>query len=564
MERIGKYEVLDQIGSGGFATVYKGYDPFIKRPVAIKVCNSREEESRQRFYREAEIVGSLQHRNITAVYDFGVHDDQPYLVEEYLPGEDLAHMVRRQEPSDLGQRLDFLVQIASGLEFAHQQGVIHRDIKPSNVRVLGDGRIKIMDFGTAKLAHVESNLTQAGMTLGTVAYLSPERLLGNPSGTNSDIFSYGVLAYEVLSFRRPFAGRNIPNLIDQVLNAAPTPLADNWPECPPKLAEVVHRCLFKDPTVRYASCGDVLQDLEQVIVDNTGRVPVGLLNEPTGSLSMQQTTVQVSGLIERARSLIKSGRHSRAELMLEEVLEIAPKNVEARQLIALCREVAEGDGSTSAGSTGSATTTPPPATGPSYAGPDGRRDQKRAEAVASIARYIQQGELLSAVEALRFAGKLLGPLDETIALRRRLLDRSRQELAAVKGEAARCSRSILDRMIQLRQAGDLDLETAEQLTARVLAFDPEDLAARDLLELVRSEPPPGPSSAAPPPPPTAEGPTDRDRKLTEAVTSIEALLSRGQAETASQALEFAVGLFGEFDAAEDLRQRIAAELGPGA
>ncbi|MEM8998213.1 MAG: serine/threonine-protein kinase, partial [Acidobacteriota bacterium] len=332
MERIGKYEVLDQIGSGGFATVYKGYDPFIKRPVAIKVCNSRDEESRQRFYREAEIVGSLQHRNITAVYDFGVHDDQPYLVEEYLPGEDLAHMVRRQEPSDLAQRLDFLVQIASGLEFAHKQGVIHRDIKPSNVRVLGDGRIKIMDFGTAKLAHVESNLTQAGMTLGTVAYLSPERLLGNPSGTNSDIFSYGVLAYEVLSFRRPFAGRNIPNLIDQVLNAAPTPLADNWPECPPKLAEIVHRCLFKDPTVRYASCGDVLMDLERVIVDNTGRVPVGLLNESSGSLSIQQTTVQVSGLIERARSLIKSGRHSRAELMLEEVLEIAPKNAEARQL----------------------------------------------------------------------------------------------------------------------------------------------------------------------------------------------------------------------------------------
>ncbi|MEM1181491.1 MAG: serine/threonine-protein kinase [Acidobacteriota bacterium] len=558
MERIGKYEVLDQIGSGGFATVYKGYDPFIKRPVAIKVCNSREEESRQRFYREAEIVGSLTHRNITAVYDFGVHDDQPYLVEEYLPGEDLAHMVRRQEPSDLAQRLDFLVQIASGLEFAHKQGVIHRDIKPSNVRVLGDGRIKIMDFGTAKLAHVESNLTQAGMTLGTVAYLSPERLLGNPSGTNSDIFSYGVLAYEVLSFRRPFSGRNIPNLIDQVLNAAPTPLADNWPDCPPKLAEIVHRCLFKDPTVRYASCGDVLSDLEQVIVDNTGRVPVGLLEEKSGTLSIQQTTVQISGLIERARSLIKSDRHSRAELMLEEVLEIAPKNAEARQLIALCRQVNEEatPREPSAAPVTAAVPTPPtptPPAGLSYAGSDDRKNVKRAEAVESIGRYIQQGELLSAIEALRFAGKLLGPLDETIALRRRLIDRARQDLSAVKGEAARCSRGIVDRMIQLRQSGTLSLPGAEALVAQVLQLDPEDLAARDLLELVRSEPV---ATIPPPPPATAE----RDRKLNEAIASIETLLSSGQAETASQALDFAVGLFGDFTAADGLRQRITSAL----
>ncbi|MEM8996719.1 MAG: hypothetical protein AAGF23_18180, partial [Acidobacteriota bacterium] len=208
---------------------------------------------------------------------------------------------------------------------------------------------------------------------------------------------------------------------------------------------------------------------------------------------------------------------------------------------------------------------PPQAAGASYAGTAERKDQKRAEPVESIGRYIERGQLLSAVEALRFAGRLLGPLDETIALRRRLLDRARQELVSVKGEAARASRGILDRMIQLRQSGDLDIETAEQLTARVLEFDPEDLAARDLLELVSSEPPPGPSASPPPPPSgeaSGEGQTERDRKLGEAVASIESLLSRGQAETASQALDFAVGLFGDFDAADDLRQRIASELGP--
>jgi len=235
MDQIGKYEVLDKIGSGGFAVVYKGYDPFIKRPVAIKVCYSRDAETRERFNREAEIAGRLTHRNITAIFDSGVHDEMPYLVEEYLSGEDLAHMIRRREPETLEEKLDFMLQIANGLGYAHAQEVIHRDIKPSNVRVLDNGQVKIMDFGTAKLANVESNLTQTGMTLGTVAYLSPERLLGKPSGTNSDLFSYGVLAYELLSFRRPFAGRNIPNLIDQVLNAVPVPLTTSWAACPPAL-----------------------------------------------------------------------------------------------------------------------------------------------------------------------------------------------------------------------------------------------------------------------------------------------------------------------------------------
>ena len=110
MDQIGKYEVLDKIGSGGFAVVYKGYDPFIKRPVAIKMCYSRDEETRKRFYREAQIAGSLVHRNITAVYDFGLQDGMPYLVEEYLPGEDLAHMIRRHEPENLVEKLDFLIQ----------------------------------------------------------------------------------------------------------------------------------------------------------------------------------------------------------------------------------------------------------------------------------------------------------------------------------------------------------------------------------------------------------------------------------------------------------------------
>ena len=180
MESIGKYEVLEKIGSGGFAVVYKGYDPFIKRPVAIKVCYSRDEETRKRFTARRRSPAVWCTATSPTVYDFGLHEQMPYLVEEYLPGEDLAHHDPAPGAANPGEKLDFLLQIASGLEYAHQQGVIHRDIKPSNVRVLDNGRVKIMDFGTAKLANVESNLTQTGMTLGTVAYLSPERCWASP------------------------------------------------------------------------------------------------------------------------------------------------------------------------------------------------------------------------------------------------------------------------------------------------------------------------------------------------------------------------------------------------
>src|SRR4029079_14897526 len=135
MDKIGKYEILEKIGTGGFGVVLKGRDPFIKRFVAIKTCSSDDEEMRKRFFREAEIAGNLQHRNVTTVYDFGFEGEVPYLVQEYLPGEDLDQLIARRS-LDPEQKLDYLIQIAAGLAYAHEQGVIHRDVKPSNVRVV--------------------------------------------------------------------------------------------------------------------------------------------------------------------------------------------------------------------------------------------------------------------------------------------------------------------------------------------------------------------------------------------------------------------------------------------
>ena len=585
MGPIGKYEILERVGSGGFATVYKGWDPFIKRAVAIKICFSRDEETRQRFFREAEIAGRLVHRNITTIYDFGMHEQNPYLVEEYLPGEDLAHMVRRQEPRATAVKLDFLLQIASGLDYAHSQGVIHRDIKPSNVRVVDGTVLKIMDFGTAKLANVESHLTQSGMTLGTVAYLPPERLLGRPTGLNSDLFSYGVLAYEMLSFRRPFSGRNIPNLIDQVLNAAPIRLPDVWPECPPRLAEIVHRCLLKDPQQRYASCGELIADLNEVAAEFTG------VARPSGDTSTSITVsqnFQAGGLLERARQLHSQGKLQRAAMIAEEVLEVDPQNQEARMLLEACQNapaptsgtlpvsaaiptgaVPTGAVQIGGGTTGGFTISAPlpvPSAAPHSVQVDttsqtrhetaeDRKRRKMAEGIESIEGYIRAGQLVSAAEALRFAHKLFGRLDSTPGLVKRIAATLSQQLLEIKKDGLKGSRFVVDQMVVLRQHGRLHLEIAELFAGIANDLDSENFAALDLLALARQE-----KTRK-----QEQGPVDeeRERKRREAVQSIEKLLAQGDPRTADEALRFAVRLLGEFEQVPALRARIGQALGTG-
>jgi serine/threonine-protein kinase len=525
MDRIGKYEVLDKIGSGGFAVVYKGYDPFIKRPVAIKVCYSRDSETRERFYREAEIAGLLVHRNITTVYDFGLHDQTPYLIEEYLPGEDLAHMIRRHEPENLVEKLDFLVQIASGLGYAHSKGVIHRDVKPSNIRVLENGRVKIMDFGTAKFANVESNLTQTGMTLGTVAYLSPERLLGQPSGINSDLFSFGVLAYELTSYKRPFTGRNIPSLIDQVLNSSPVPLQESWPECPPELAAVVHRCLQKDPGQRYETCEPIKAELEKLLADQGAAVAAS-----DSSTTIPQISIQLSGLLDRARQLFERGKYPRAEVLLDEVQATAAGTA----------EVDSGEMATSETAFTS-----------SWETDDARRSRRVSEAVASINRYIDSRELIKAAEALRFATGFLGDFDGILKLRQRFGKALERELFEVRSAGLKQARKTVSMMGNLRHKNLLPLELAETFVDWVGELDPDDLAARHILDSVKRD--------------VRQREVSRrseisDRKKQEAVASIEKLLDEGNPAMADKALKFAVRLFGEFEQIPRLQNRISQAL----
>jgi serine/threonine protein kinase len=259
MEKIGKFQVVETIGKGGFGVIYLGLDPHIKRRVAIKTCTSGEQEIRNRFFHEARIAGNLHHRNVVTVYDFGVQDEVPYLVQEYLTGEDLDRKIKRQDFIPLPEKLHYLIQIARGLDYAHSQGVIHRDVKPANLRILEDGTVKIMDFGIAKLASQETGLTRTGMTLGTASYLSPEQIRGEAVDPRTDIFSFGTMAYELLSYRRPFQGEHISTVLYQILNESPPPLRELCAECDDELAAIIGRCLERDPDRRFQSCGELLE-----------------------------------------------------------------------------------------------------------------------------------------------------------------------------------------------------------------------------------------------------------------------------------------------------------------
>jgi serine/threonine-protein kinase len=282
-KRIGKYEISAQIAEGGFGVIFKGWDPYIKRPVAVKMCASPDKEVRQRFQQEAQFVGNLVHRNITLVFDFGVEGDIPYIVQEFLTGYDVDELVNAGVLTDPKTVASILLQVCEGLEFAHTRGIVHRDIKPSNIRVLEDGTVKIMDFGIAKSLEGSSNLTQTGIALGTAGYLAPEQIQGGTVDPRTDIFAFGVVAYELVTGKRPFQGTSLSNVLYQILNDQPADPSDLTTECPPELQTIIKRCMAKDPNDRYQNVRQVLDALKSVVGaaggdgDSTVEVTTGFL-----------------------------------------------------------------------------------------------------------------------------------------------------------------------------------------------------------------------------------------------------------------------------------------------
>jgi len=282
---LGRYRVVEKIGCGGFGAVYRAIDPVLRRDVAIKTCEVASHEVRARFEREARLAARLRHPSITTVYDFGFEADVPFLVCEFLEGADLDEVLARFPELPLLERLDALIAVAGALECAHSAGVLHRDIKPANVRVLPDGTVKLMDFGIAKSLLTDEKLTRAGTTVGSSAYMSPEQARGEPLDPRTDIFSFGVLAYELLAGRKPFRDPDLMQLLEKITTEEPDPLDSNTPNLPPSLCSLVHRCLNKDRNGRPASAEKArlaLRAVREDILALAGLGPAPLPSEEDG------------------------------------------------------------------------------------------------------------------------------------------------------------------------------------------------------------------------------------------------------------------------------------------
>jgi eukaryotic-like serine/threonine-protein kinase len=270
-DRLGPYEVVSLLGRGGMGEVYRGRDPRIGRDVAIKVLPesfAKDSERLARFEREARSAGVLNHPNVVVVYDVGERDGSPYIVSELLEGETLRDRLS-EGPLPVGAAVDYAGQIARGLSAAHEKAIVHRDLKPENIFITRDDRVKILDFGLAKLTQPEppgtdvaevltlTAGTDAGVVLGTVGYMSPEQVRGLPADSRSDIFSFGAVLYEMLSGRRAFRSGSHVETMNAILKENPPPLADARTDLPPALERVVRRCLEKEPAKRFQSASDV-------------------------------------------------------------------------------------------------------------------------------------------------------------------------------------------------------------------------------------------------------------------------------------------------------------------
>ena len=384
MEKVGKYELREELGRGGMGIVYRAYDTVLDREVALKLILDSAmnvPEIRERFYREARTAGKLTHDNITIIHDVGEDQGRLYIVMEYLPGYDLRTILDRKAPLPLYQKLDLAVQIARGLAYSHSRNIIHRDIKPANIRVVDDRKVKIMDFGIAKLE--ASATTSAGTVVGTPFYMSPEQIQGKHVDKRSDIFAFGVLLYELLTYHKPFTGSDPTSVMYTIVHGDPEHHELLERTAPVALTRTVNRILQKNPDHRFQSFTDIVNALEEVMNDLRHAAQVTpedrrkafqflakardlfahqnfsgakksaeeaaafdpgnsqvllLLDEIHQAQQIETTRVALEQHVATARRLFNARRFAEAMQAASEVLSLDPQNPEGLRLLASARE----------------------------------------------------------------------------------------------------------------------------------------------------------------------------------------------------------------------------------
>lgn len=275
IKRLGRYEIVKELGRGGMGIVLMGRDPHLDRMVALKIIKIDDsgdgmgnKELIERFYIEARAAGKINHPNIVTVYDVGEADGKKFIAMEFVEGRNLAEIIAKEGPLPVPRAAKFIHQIADGLAYAHESGIVHRDIKPGNILVTADDKAKISDFGLARLQSAGS-VTQTGHAVGSPSYMSPEQVQGMAVDGRSDMFSLGVLFYEMLTQKRPFEGESLTTVIFKIIKDTPPAPSKLNKAVPPAFDDIIAKMTAKDPSFRYPSCADVAKAMLPFITDQS-------------------------------------------------------------------------------------------------------------------------------------------------------------------------------------------------------------------------------------------------------------------------------------------------------